>query len=686
MYQWLPRGLGFGAFCLYVWAAVPGAFWLDSGELSAAAFALGSAHPTGFPLFCIAGKIAQFIPFGEIGFRINLLSGLSAALAVFWTACIVQCLGNRDVSTIVGALAAGATLAVSLTFFRQATVAEVYAPNAAALAGTLLLFAKITKAPSWRYGGLIAIALGLGMALHITYLLVVPVIGIFFVVWICRAARWPLLVPALTVVVFAACYCYLPIRSSTGRTVTVDWGHPRTVARLADHISAGRPRRAFAASGQVRRSDAAMRSTNPQIVYHNAATFLGEAADQLGPATLLAALVGYVLLAYRRRTRWVGFALVGLATGDAVYSFWLNPMGMVDLQNGVPMALGICIAAGIGVSAFAQAVGRAAAFVGGTTALACLLPTALVSWGTVWWAATGDAPRAWSEAAASSVAPGGVALVQNDSTAAGMIFLNTVESVRPDIAVIVRQHLRGDWERTNKVLQRSDSRSHVHGEGMSALVATGRPIHWEIGSGLPPGSLHAGIPLSSVRPESAPRFGTLLDQAFSRLYSLSVQPGGQDRSARRVFAVAATGLGRYAYERGDLGRAARLFDVALQYRPHHAAAHLNRAIVFARQRDYTQAIRHAETILEGDPNHVQALINVARWQMRLNQDKNASKFIDRALALDANQASAWSLAALVDLRAGNVDRAKQRIQRAVSIDPGNKDVQDLLRQLRRKPK
>ena len=219
---------------------------------------------------------------------------------------------------------------------------------------------------------------------------------------------------------------------------------------------------------------------------------------------------------------------------------------------------------------------------------------------------------------------------------------------------------------------------------MATVVGLGRPVHWELGQGVPPGPLHPGVPLFGVQSEPLAAPAGMIDRAFARLYALSLSPGARDRSARRVYAASATGLGRYAYGRGDLGRAGWLFDTALGLRPHHTAAHLNRAIVFARQRDYAQAIRHGEAILAQDPNHVQALINLARWHLRSKRDQRAVEFLDRALELDNNQASAWSLAALIDLRAGNVIRAQQRVQRAVAIDPRNRDLQDLLRQIRKK--
>src|SRR5687768_18416903 len=62
----------------------------DCGELIAASYRLGIAHPTGYPLYCLVGRLfASLLPLGEVAARYNVLSALlaSAAAAVV-AACV----------------------------------------------------------------------------------------------------------------------------------------------------------------------------------------------------------------------------------------------------------------------------------------------------------------------------------------------------------------------------------------------------------------------------------------------------------------------------------------------------------------------------------------------------------------------------------------------------------------------
>src|SRR4028119_2317230 len=55
----------------------------DCGELIAASYRLGIAHPTGYPLYCLLGRLfATICPFGEVAWRYNVLSALLGATAV----------------------------------------------------------------------------------------------------------------------------------------------------------------------------------------------------------------------------------------------------------------------------------------------------------------------------------------------------------------------------------------------------------------------------------------------------------------------------------------------------------------------------------------------------------------------------------------------------------------------------
>ena len=60
-------------FGIYLKTICPVVYLGDSGELTAAAYSLGIPHNSGYPLYCIIGKIFCLIPIGNIGFRMNLM-------------------------------------------------------------------------------------------------------------------------------------------------------------------------------------------------------------------------------------------------------------------------------------------------------------------------------------------------------------------------------------------------------------------------------------------------------------------------------------------------------------------------------------------------------------------------------------------------------------------------------------
>lgn len=706
---WVPRGVALAAFCLYAVVAPPGFYWLDSAELSAAAFALGSPHPTGFPLYCVLAKAATLVPIGELAFRINLLSACCAALAVLWTTRLVIESCRDDLPALVGAAGAGMVLALSLPFLRQATVAEVYAPTAALLAGTLVLVDRVARgAPrgtNARWGLALALVAGLGAGLHVTYGLVALPILALLALRLRQGARWPLMAPLLALFVAGALITYLPVRSAAEGTAAVDWGHPDRLDTLVDHLSAQRIRTAYAdeMGGSAR-------------LGHHAAVFAGDMSDGVGPFTLLAALFGLGWLARQRRSRWLAATAAAIALGDIVYSLWINPMGLRDLQNGLPLTLVACLCAGAGVAWLARYLGLAGVFVGAVASLLLVIPVGLVSLPAVWPAsAPGDSvevPRAWSEAALAQTPIRGVALVQNDSTAAGLMFLSVSEDARPDVAALVRQHLV-DMERTRAVLARSGSDAAavdridaanplasilgIDGGGREAggreAGGLGRPVSWEIGlEGLPPvPELVIGSPLVRLVPAGAgaPRARVQADDrrdltaAAASVTSLFAGAGGRDRNARSTHAQALTSLGRVAHAYGDAGMADLLYEWALAAHPGHVAALVNRGVMAAGRGDWPAAIDWTERALRIDPTRAAARINAVRFHIQANRDEDARAHLAEALRLAPRHAGAWALAAVLDLRAGHPARAREHLRRARELDPTDPDVVHLVEQLNR---
>src|SRR5258708_26109081 len=62
----------------------PGLSWAnngaDGGDLITAAATGGVAHPSGYPTFLLLARLFQFLPWGTIAYRTNLMSAVFTAL------------------------------------------------------------------------------------------------------------------------------------------------------------------------------------------------------------------------------------------------------------------------------------------------------------------------------------------------------------------------------------------------------------------------------------------------------------------------------------------------------------------------------------------------------------------------------------------------------------------------------
>ena len=77
----------------YSLTLAPGLTWAnhgeDGGDLITAAATLGVAHPTGYPTYLLLAHLFQLLPIGNLAFRTNLLSALSAMGAAFVVRVII---------------------------------------------------------------------------------------------------------------------------------------------------------------------------------------------------------------------------------------------------------------------------------------------------------------------------------------------------------------------------------------------------------------------------------------------------------------------------------------------------------------------------------------------------------------------------------------------------------------------
>jgi hypothetical protein len=132
---WLPVFLV--AFVCYILTCSPSVNGGDSGELINAIWTLGVAHPPGYPLFTMTAHLfAKILPWGEVGFRINLYSGLcNAAAAALLTALVHDITKNRW-----GAWFTGILIAFSPLAWKYSVITEVFGLNQLLISAFLFLY------------------------------------------------------------------------------------------------------------------------------------------------------------------------------------------------------------------------------------------------------------------------------------------------------------------------------------------------------------------------------------------------------------------------------------------------------------------------------------------------------------------------------------------------------------------
>lgn len=146
----------------------------DSGELVTVAYTLGIAHPPGYPLYTLLGKIFTYIPYGPIAWRVNFFSAFCNTLAALG---LFSCVRLLSKNSWVAFLSAG-LFAFSPLIWRYSVVAEVFALNNL-LVITFLFVAlrffleRSGQVDAWkiRQFYLAAFLLGLGTSHHHTFLL-----------------------------------------------------------------------------------------------------------------------------------------------------------------------------------------------------------------------------------------------------------------------------------------------------------------------------------------------------------------------------------------------------------------------------------------------------------------------------------------------------------------------------------
>ncbi|MFH2035391.1 MAG: DUF2723 domain-containing protein [Candidatus Zixiibacteriota bacterium] len=187
----------FIAFIVYYLTVAPTLSYWDCGEFIACSYILGIPHPPGSPVYIVMGRLFSLIPWAiDICYRINLLSVISSAVAVmFGYLSLVRMIkywyrgeefsGWRQIITYLGAAAGALFMAFSSTYWGNAIEAEVYGLSMTLMTMILWLALKYyesnDRAARTKIVVLISFLAMLGVGVHLSTFLIMPVAAIFLV-------------------------------------------------------------------------------------------------------------------------------------------------------------------------------------------------------------------------------------------------------------------------------------------------------------------------------------------------------------------------------------------------------------------------------------------------------------------------------------------------------------------------
>jgi hypothetical protein len=431
--------LGLAAFAVYLMTLAPTVLPGDSGEFQFAAPLAGLAHPTGYPLYLLLGRIwTSLVPLGDMAYRMNLLSAVFAALAV--AACYT--LARKSGVGMMAAAIAALTLAVSRTFWSQAVRAEVYALNSM-FAIVLLALALSQGRPGEELpntGGGTASAgsyalfftLGLALAHHRTSILLIPALlvlawpGLACPSWDQRPTPQRIALSLLALCLPLLLYLYIPLRAAATPYLRLPVGGGPELILYSNTFSDW----VAMVAGSVFRGSL----TAPESM--DLASRLAMAGDllrqQAGLAGMALAIVGFI--AALRRPR---LALGLLMAYGAVAGFCLlyNIGDIADFFT--PAYIIVCLWIGLGVQWLADTMQRVAKAPGRLAVLivAILLPLTLLlrTWPSLDMSKQTTTRSAWATLLRDPF-PQGATLVSNDrDEMTPLWYLHYMEGMRPDV-------------------------------------------------------------------------------------------------------------------------------------------------------------------------------------------------------------------------------------------------------------
>ena len=418
-------------FVLYLNTLLPGLGEADAFEFQVIAPRMGVAHPTGYPLFVLLGKMFTWLPVGNMAWRVNLSAAVYATAAVgMLYGLVVRLLGgfpalSARLGRVCGLLAAF-TFAFSPVFWSQAVIAEVYTLHNLLLAVILFLLLPDTAphlAPFIKWA-LIFFLSGLSLTNHLTTALLLPAIGVGLL-WAhprLRVRQWLSL--AALFALGLSVYVFIPLRWPA-----LNDGVWMTRSEFFTYITGGQFHGALQISG-------VWDPTRWQIVWRLL-------YQPFGWAGLLLAGIGLVGLGWRHRRALVLTLLTFMAFVGYGLAYYVPDVSVFFIPAQLFVALWLGMGLGTLVVGLHRLKGshaqtRLRAVVCGVLVMCALLPMSQVWRHMHTVDQSGQVGRLeWGRYVLALPLDEGAALLVEMEKFAPLYYLQQVEGLRPDLDIVV---------------------------------------------------------------------------------------------------------------------------------------------------------------------------------------------------------------------------------------------------------
>ncbi len=149
----------------------------DAGELVAASYSLGIAHPSGYPLYLMISKFFTFLPLGNIPTKVTLVSSVSSSFLM----SLLIYFFIKETSSLKAGIFCVLLLFSTYSFFGQSLIAKFYPLNTLMIFLIFYLGYRSVSSYSLKNQLIISFLLGLSAGLHhTTFLILIPLLLLSF--------------------------------------------------------------------------------------------------------------------------------------------------------------------------------------------------------------------------------------------------------------------------------------------------------------------------------------------------------------------------------------------------------------------------------------------------------------------------------------------------------------------------